>query len=327
MLSRRRRCRRARIAPSWGAALWLTLAALGSTLPAVAQDELTLPELELAYRSSLDEYRAAFQALEVLEMRFSRASMAFDSARAEGDRGAQQRALAVTYQLGPEVRQQERRVGEKAQELRAARNRLLEARAQRLAELLAQAEQSRDPVERQELAILVQDMSYRIAELRAQEDPEVALEPEQDITIEPRHGPEDIRRLADHLDWRGDQYVELLSEIDRQLEGLRRDLRLMRQSQDFVAGVERFGDARLPVGPPGARPDRTPDPAQPPGAVALPGSEERPLTLEERIQILVVTREEVFRRIDGIRVKAESFRRQIRLDMADVRSLFARGAV
>jgi hypothetical protein len=51
-------------------------------LSAGAQEELTLPELELAYRASLDEYSAAFRALEVLEMRFGRASEALRNARA-----------------------------------------------------------------------------------------------------------------------------------------------------------------------------------------------------------------------------------------------------
>jgi hypothetical protein len=169
-------------------------------------------------------------------------------------------------------------------------------------------------------------MRYQIGELRAQEDPEVTLEPEPYIVIEPRDGLEEIRGKADLLDLRGDQYEELLGEIGRLLVGLRRDLRLMRQSDDFLAGVERFGDVRLPVGPPGARPDRTPDVGQPPGVGAGPGVEERPLTLEERIQALEITQREVVARIDSIRVKAESFRRQIRLDMADVRSVFARGA-
>jgi hypothetical protein len=314
------RFRLGRLGPFLGIALSATILPLS----AGAQEELTLPELELAYRASLDEHSAAFRALEVLEMRFGRASEALRNARAAGDKGGQEAALAIILRVGPERTQQELRVAEKAREVSAARGRLLEARSRRLEELLAQADQARDPGEVREVAILVQDMRYQIGELRAQEDPEVALEPEPYIVIEPRDGVEEIRDKADLLDLRGDQYEELLGEIGRLLAGLRRDLRLMRQSDDFLAGVERFGDVRLPVGPPGARPDRTPDAGQPPGAG--PGVEERPLTLEERIQALEITQREVVVRIESIRVKAESFRRQIRLDMADVRSVFARGA-
>jgi hypothetical protein len=320
---RRCRARRGRFRPSLGVVLSAAFLPAILAAPANAQEELTLAELELAYRSSLDEYRAAFQALEVLESRFNRASQAFDSARAAGDKGRQEQALAITYQLGPERRLQALRVEEKARDLRVARDRLLDARAAHLEELLRQAEQARNADERQELAILVRDMRNQIAELRALEDPEVVLEPEPNIFIEPRDGYEEIRIKADMLDGRGVQYEELLAEIDRQLEGLRRDLRLMRQSDDFVAGVERFGDLRLPVGPPGARSDRDPALTQPSPGGDSPGAEERPLTLEERIQALVVTREEVAERIERIRVKAESFRRQIRLDMAGLRSLYA----
>lgn len=321
-----RRSRMGLLGPSLSVALSAVFFPVVSPAHAGAQEELTLPELELAYRASLDEYSAAFRALEVLEMRFGRASEALRIARAEGNKGAQEEALAIILRVGPERTQQELRVGEKAREVSAARGRLLDARSRRLEELLGQAEVARDPEEIRELAILVQDMRYQIGELRAQEDPEVALEPEPYIVIEPRDGYEEIRDKADLLDLRGDQYEELLGEIDRLLQGLRRDLRLIRQSDDFVAGVERFGDIRLPVGPPGAGPDRNPDVVQPPGAGAGPGIEERPLTLEERIEALEITQKEVIARIESIRVKAESFRRQIRFEMADVRSVYAGAA-
>jgi hypothetical protein len=311
------------LGPSLGVALSAAFLPVVLAVPAGAQEEFTLPELELAYRASLDEYSAAFRALEVLEMRFGRASEALRTARAAGDRGGQEEALAIILRVGPERTQQELRVAEKAREVSAARGLLLEARSKRLEELLAQADLARDPGEMRDLAILVQDMRYQIGELRAQEDPEVALEPEPYIVIEPRDGYEEIRDKADLLDLRGDQYEELLGEIDRMLAGLRRDLRLMRQSDDFVAGVQRFGDIGLPVGPPGAGPDRNPDVAQPSGLGAGPGAEDRPLTLEERIQALEITQREVVVRIGSIRVKAESFRRQIRLDMAGVGGVYA----
>lgn len=315
--------RRGRLGPCLQLVLTVAVLPTFFPYPAIAQEELTLTELDLAYRSSLDEYRAAFQALEVLESRFNRASQAFDSARAAGDEAGQERALAVIRQLAPEGRQQARRVEEKARELRAARGRLLDARARHLQDLLREADLARTPQEAQELAVLVQDTRNQIAELRAQEDPEVTLDPDPDIVIGPRDDNEDIRIKANTLDGRGDQYEELLAEIDRRLEGLRRDQRLVRQSDDFVAGVERFGDPRLPVGPPGTRNVPNPALAQPPGGVGDAAGEDRPLTLEERIQALVVTREELAERIERIRVKAESFRRQIRLDMAGLRSLFA----
>jgi hypothetical protein len=322
-LARRRGSPRGRLGSPLVVALSAVFLTVVLPVSSDAQEQLALPELELAYRASLDEYSAAFRALEVLEMRFGRASEALRSARNAGDKGGQEEALAIILRLGPERTQQELRVGEKAREVSAARGRLLEARSQRLEEFLGQAEIAREPDEIRELAILVQDMRFQIAELRAQEDPEVSLEPEPYIVIEPRDGYEEIRDKADLLDLRGDQYEDLLGEIDRTLAGLRRDLRLMRRSDDFVAGVERFGDIRLPVGPPGARPDRDPDVAQPPAVGVGTAAEERPLTLEERIQALEITQREVVARIESIRVKAESFRRQIRLDMAGVRSLFA----
>jgi hypothetical protein len=286
---------------------------------AQVEEDLTIPELELAYRAALAGYGEAFQALEVQESRFNRASNELQLARAEGDQSGINEAFSATQEIAPLLRQQEQRVGEKAEEVRVARERLLAARNRELEELLQQRENATTPEALRELAALVADARNRISELRAQEDLQVTLEPEPDITIRRGDGPEDILLKVNILEVRQTQYEEQLVDIQRKMEELREEQSLLRRSGDFLAGVLRYDDPSLPVGPPGAGAVSPPDPTQTVAALDSLGTRDRPLTLEERIQLLQILQEEVTERIEQIQVKAENFRRSIRLDLVDLR--------
>lgn len=281
----------------------------GSAWP---QDVLTIQELELQYSSKVRQHQAAFDAWTAMEIRLGRALDSVTAATDSGNADRRNRAFTVFRQLAGEIRVQERRVDEIAEELRAARSDLLTALGQRLEELTQQADSAVDPQERRELAAILYDRNSRFLELRAEEDPETKLEPMQDITIDPRDTPDLIIRKAELLDFRANQYEAQLTEVGRRLEELRRDQRRARQVRDFVAGVERYDDTRLPVVSPGARAVDPPDPRQlPPGADTL-GVEARPLTLEERIQNLDLLQQELGIRLQQIRDKAERYRRLAR---------------
>lgn len=290
------------------AALLLPLLFSGGFSQGAAQEELTLLELEGYYRSVLAEYNGAFELLEVLESRFDGASQALNNALATGDEAAMNAAYAETQRIAPQRRQQQRRVEEKAEELREARRRFLDATAQYLEDLLAQADTASDPVNQRALAVFVADTRNRITELRNLEDPQVTLQPEPEITAEPRDGPADLRSKANILEVRATQYEEQFAFNQRQLESLRRDQNLLRRSGDFLADRARFDDLTVPVGPPGSRTVTTPGQTEPPAADSLGAEGGRP-TLDERIQALEVLQAEIVERIQVIRVRAETLRR------------------
>jgi hypothetical protein len=290
-------------------AISLALLLAGPSSGAYAQEELTLPELEGLYESAKDEYDAAFQALEVQSSRFDRASQDLNDAIAAEDDDAKNQAYAETLRIAGLRRQALRRVEVKADELREARDRLLDATAQSLQELLAQAETASDSVEQQELRDLVRDTGNRITELRNLEDPPVTLEPVPNIHQEPTDRPEELRNKASILEFTANQYEETYAYYGRRLEGLRRDQSLLRTSGDFLAGINRFGDPTLPTGPPGARTVPPPGQVQPPPGADSLGIEGGFLTLEQRIQSLETLQEEITQHIETIRVRAATLRR------------------
>lgn len=290
---------------NWARLLGLMLLFLPGPV-AAQQDTLNIPALESEYLSARREYEGAFLALEALERRYNQALEAFDAAKAAEDRDEANQAFATVLQLGAEVGSQERRVQEKADELEAARARLLEALGLRLETLIQQRDSTVDPEEQLQLAVILEDYNNRLLELRAEEPPETALEPMQDVAINPSDTPRDILRKAATLDFRADQHEARLAEVERRLANLREDQRRARTVSDFVAGLERYDDTRLPVVSPASRVD--PEPAElPPGADTLNVSE-GPLTLEERIQRLELLVEDLAGRMEEIRAKAQRFR-------------------
>jgi hypothetical protein len=278
--------------------------------PGASQEEPTLEELELEYRSALSAYEAARRAREAREIRFDRALEAADSARASGNTDELDRAFAEAQREARELGALDRRVEETAEQLRQARQVLLEALQDRLEALLEEVDSARDPEEREELAAILWDINNRYLELQATEDPPVEPEAMEEITITPRDTPANLRRKADLLDFQGDQYEAQIAEIDRRMERLEAAQRTNRAVQDFVAGIERYDDNRLPVVPPGSRTMGTTDPEEAPPAGDSVSSPDRPMTLEERIQSLQVLRDRLVTYLEQVRDKAERFRRE-----------------
>lgn len=288
----------------------LPLSALGP-LPALGQDLPNLPALENEYLAAQREYQAAFLSLEAMESRYNQALEEWSEARASGDQDRTDQIFTTVQQMGLEVGAQERRVQDKAAELEAARDRLLEALGSRLEELIQRRDSAVDPEEQRQLAVILADATNRLLELRAEEPPETTLEPMQEVTISPGDTPRDILRKAESLDFRADRHESRLAEVELRMRKLLEDLRRARTVSDFVAGLERYDDTRLPVVSPGSR-GVDPEPGElPPGSDTL-GVAERPLTLEERIQRLEILREDLARRIVEIRAKAQRFRDHVR---------------
>jgi hypothetical protein len=293
----------------WSSQTLSVVFALLVVLPSLAgsQENPALETLEQLYRAAQGGYESAFASLEAMESQWNQAMEEFDAARTAGDQDLANTLFTVAMRRAGERRIQQQRVSDMAEGLREARSRLREALGQRLEALIQQVDSAQNDTDRLALAAILEDTNNWFLELRAEEDPETVLEPMRDITISPSDSPRDIRRKASTLDYRVEQNEARLGEIDRRLEELRQDQRRSRQVSDFLSGVERYGDTRLPVGPPGTRATPPPGSEQlPPGADSL-GLESRPLTLEERIQDLEISRLEMFARIQLIRDKARRF--------------------
>jgi hypothetical protein len=290
---------------------WI-LAFLLALLPGWANGQvvLTIQELELEYSSKVQTHRAALDVWEVLESRYDRAVAETEAAEAAGDAARKNRAFTLFLQLSGEIRDQERRVGELAQEVREARSALLVALGQRVDDLLRQLEEATDPQEEEELNIFLRDNGNRLVELRAEEEPETSLEPMQDVTIDPRDSPADILRKANNLEFRANRYEAQLAGVSQRLEELREDQRRSRRVSDFNADLNRYDDTRLPVVSPANRTTPPPDAAQRPTDVDSLGTNARPMTLEERIESLELLEEELGFRIQQARDKAARFRQR-----------------
>jgi hypothetical protein len=138
----------------------------------------------------------------------------------------------------------------------------------------------------------------------------VTLEPEPDINIEPRDGPERLRQKATLLEFTATQYSEQFAYNERQLEGLRRDQALLRRSGDFLADFTRFDDPTLPVGTPTNRNVALRNQEDLPLAADSSRVSGAPLTLEQRIEALEALQEEITERIQNVLTRAQIFRRR-----------------
>lgn len=306
LLPSRLRCRSARRLLTAG--IPLVLLVLGAQGTAAAQEELTLTELEGEYRVALAEYEAAFQRFEILSDQIDVAQRDFASATAAGDEAAQREAYERTFRIASERRQAQRRVENEVAQLREIRERLLNATAAQLGELMAVADTATDPLNQEDFLTFVADTRNRITDLRDVEDPPVTLEPEPHITIEPRDGPEQLRQKATLLEFTATQYSEQFAYNERQLEGLRRDQSLLRRSGDFLADFTRFDDPTVPVGAPGSRDVTLTGQDQPPPIADSLGAPGPPLTVEQKIEALEALQEEITERIQSVLNRARTFR-------------------
>jgi hypothetical protein len=191
--------------------------------------------------------------------------------------------------------------------VRTARSDLLLARILEWEGLLARVDSVSTPQDSLDLATTIEDTRFRIEALRQAENPPETLEPEPDIVITRTDTPAQIRAKATFLDLRADQAEAQLVEYGRRLEQLQREQSLERRSQDFLDGVARYDAATLPVA--AVRPGQPTEAGDIPVVDTL-GGQTAPLSLEERIQSLLLLQVALTERIQRVRAKAQNFRRQ-----------------
>jgi len=268
-----------------------------------------MEDREAEYRLARSTHQVALEALGVAERNWNRAVQEAEAARQAGDEERRGRALAAALRQAPPLEGARRRVEDTDSALAEARGALLQAIDQRLDSLVAELDVTADQSEREALGITMQDLYNRYYELEEEDEapqvPQFASLPE--IQFDPGDGPEEWRLKADLADRHAARYEAVLGEIDDEVADLRRRQRRERSILDHLASIERFGDIRLPVGPPNRRID-------PVTGEVLPDSlalEERPLTLEERIERLLSLRNQVEGRLEQVRIRARVFRERI----------------
>ncbi|HZD05454.1 MAG TPA: hypothetical protein VE173_11060, partial [Longimicrobiales bacterium] len=127
------------------------------------------------------------------------------------------------------------------------------------------------------------------------------------ITMSPRDDRQALRAKLSILERRIEEADTLLQKTDREVGELERQQRMERAGQDFRAGVDRYGDAAPPTGPPDLGP--VPRGATPPDSTAV--QDDRPL--EERIAELRVVRQNLMDFLGQAKARAEEFRRRLRI--------------
>ncbi|GMR13084.1 MAG: hypothetical protein BMS9Abin29_1283 [Gemmatimonadota bacterium] len=281
----------------------LVAVGLGGVPPGAlrAQSLPTVAQLRLEYQEAASTLEAAVAAFEVVESRFNQAIDELTVAKESGDEGRLDRAYASAQAAAPAIRVAEARVREKNEEAEEARARLgegLEAELDRL-----YSAEDTVPIEGlADLRITIVDMENELDEVRGSfvgfaVQPAILVQ----LRIDPTDGPNDILNKADLLERRAARHTANLSEIDGRLEELRKRQRLQRARNTALAGVRRFDDSRVPVGPPGQGSSQTP-----PGGVVEPAEtiEEQIRGLEQVRERLVELRDEIIERAGQFRVRA-----------------------
>lgn len=288
--------------------VWAVLAALAATAaPSGAQ---TLADLvvqrRLEFRAARDTYEAARSAFSVVERQFSAALEEVIEAGRSGDRERLERAYALAQDRSVPLGDQERRLEEAGTALGAARQELIEVLSGRLEELVRQMDAATGPPQRNQLDALFRDLSAELQRLEAEEGGAFRIDPVvlPEITFDPRDDPESLRAKAELLERRAAVADSVISNTERQVQSLTNRLRTQRQARDLVASLDRFDDTRVPVVTGSPTGDRT-------SATDSTVAGARPLTLEERIELLqdYIAQLESYR--DQLVIRAQQFRRSV----------------
>lgn len=286
----------------------LSVGPLGGPADLLAQEPLTIDELESLYRAATAGYQEAFETLEVLTSQWERVNQQLLAAQTAGDEDAVNEAYEESLILARRRRGAQTRVEEEAEELRDVRERLREAHSLYLEELLLQSDTTSDPMVQRELGVLLSSTRTRVRVLLMEEDPPVSLPPMANITIEPRDGREQLLAKAALLERSVTQLQSQFTYNEERLAALRRDQGVLRRADDALADASRFGDLTMPVGPPTSGAVTSPRPPTPTQAVDTTGAQGPPLSPEERISAMEALQEEITQMIQDLQGRARMIR-------------------
>ena len=285
----------------FGALAGSPVAASGQT----AEQLVTQRRLEL--RAARAAFEAARSAFNVVERQFSAALEEVTRARRQGSDDALERAYALAQDRSVPFRDQERRLGEAGEALVEARQALIDVLEIRLEQLVEEMDAAASSQQRSELDLLWRDLATELQQLENEAGDTFRLDPVvlPEVTSDPRDTPEDILAKAALLERQAGVADTLIQDKNREIDALTARLRNQRQRRDFVAGTDRFDDTRVPVV------------TNPPPGTLTPSTDStvaggRPITLEERIQLLRDYVEQLASYRDQLLIRAEVFRQRIR---------------
>jgi hypothetical protein len=252
---KRRRVRAASARARWVAVTLVALFVAGGSLatPIKAQEpggiEAAQQERELEYQARLRAFEAAQAAHAALQSRFDRWSEELEQARVDGDTDRRNQALAELQRLSTDLGSADRRVEETADAMEAARTAYMGLLDARLDILAQQIQFEPDADERAALFALYQDLTNRFDELDAARANGSGVIPVvlPNIRAQPTDGPVELRVKAELLEQHAIRFDTLIATIALEVEDLEKRSRRDRLTRGFLAGIDRFGDANLPV--------------------------------------------------------------------------------
>jgi hypothetical protein len=278
---------------------WLAAAAAGAALaltvaqPAAAQQPADpFQDRQLAYDAARSQYGAALDAWRVVEKQWNDAVEDHDQGRRAGDQDRQNTAITRALDVARELELSERRVETQRAALDRARTALLDALDDRIEQATAQATSARTRAERDQFTARLADYRNQQEEIEADRDqPAVRLQLlyYPTIVFDPRDTPQDLTGKAQLLRRKAEQADSALARIDREIVSSERRLRLQRNADALVSGVERFDPGGPPLGAPGRRVPPGNIPTRPDSA----GVSRPEVTLDQRLDQLRLLRGQI----------------------------------
>lgn len=272
--------------------------------PATAQ---TLEQREAEYRTVVLEYEAAASARDIVASGFTATLDSLTAARALGDRQEIDRLEGRVRARSLQLQSREVRLGELETRIAEARAALLVALDLRLDSLQTVFDLSGSEVERMEVATLILDLRNQFSSVAA-EDLEERLATEfvslPAINYDPRDTPQTLLAKAQLAERYAEDFQREIEGVDEDIARFTRDLQLERISGDARAGVDRFGDAQVPV-----RGRTVGERAEQGLAADTTGVDLEALPPEEAIERLEILREQLVSARDQMQARARLFRR------------------
>lgn len=231
---------------AWALVLW------GLAAPLAAQSvEQAQEQRELEYQAALSAHESAQAAYRALQSRFEQWSDSLNVARIAQDETRANAAYSQLMPLSTDLASADRRVGQTAQALERARFALKDLVDKRMDLLVEQIEFANSDEDRRRLALQYQDLSNRFDELELASLP--ALQVSQvllpNIVAQPTDGARELSAKAELLERYAARYDTLISTIQNELADAEKRGQRDRTMNGFLAGLDRYGDTNLPVGP------------------------------------------------------------------------------
>lgn len=293
---------------SWKLPFLLTTFAALSAVQAFGQEASVIERLRRAedeYDLAASDYETAVEARDIRYQRWQEELQNVRSLSKDDDRYPEAQANFKTASL--ELTSADRRVDATEEALKAAGGRLLAVLDERRNTLAAEVASSTGEEARQG-RIRLEDTLNRMRSLQsslAEPTPEPPLD--ISITMSPRDDRQTLEAKLSVLEGRIEEADTQLVRTDRDIQDLERQQRMERSGQDFMAGVDRYGAAAPPTGPPDLGPVRAG--ATPADSAAV--RDDRPLN--ERILELQIVRQNLENFIERANVQVEEFHRRLRV--------------